>query len=38
LGQIPQGWQPGTGTIITGAAADKAKAAAIAAGYKGTVS
>ena len=36
-GQIPNGWQPGTGTIITGAAADKAKAAALAANYKGTV-
>jgi hypothetical protein len=36
-GQIPQGWQPGTGTIITGAAADKAKAAALAAKYPGTV-
>jgi hypothetical protein len=36
-GQIPQGWSPGSGTIITGAAADKAKAAALAAGYKGTV-
>jgi hypothetical protein len=36
-GQIPSGWQPGTGTIITGAAADKAKAAAIAAKYQGTV-
>jgi hypothetical protein len=36
-GQIPQGWTAGSGTIITGAAADKAKAAALAAGYKGTV-
>jgi hypothetical protein len=36
-GQIPKNWQPGTGTIITGAAADKAKAAAIAAKYQGTV-
>jgi hypothetical protein len=36
-GKVPQGWQPGTGTIITGAAAGKAKAAALAAGYKGTV-
>ncbi len=30
VGQVPQNWQPGTGTIITGAAADKAKAAAVA--------
>jgi succinate dehydrogenase/fumarate reductase flavoprotein subunit len=36
-GQVPPNWQPGTGTIITGAAADKAKAAALAAGYEGTV-
>ena len=36
-GQIPTGWQPGTGTIITGAAADKAEAAAIAANVQGTV-
>jgi hypothetical protein len=36
-GQIPQNWRPGTGTIVTGAAADKAKAAALAAGYQGTV-
>jgi hypothetical protein len=36
-GQIPTGWSAGSGTIITGAAADKAKAAALAAGYKGTV-
>jgi hypothetical protein len=36
-GQVPQGWQPGSGTLITGAAADKAKAAALAAGYQGTV-
>jgi hypothetical protein len=36
-GQIPQNWSRGTGTPITGAAADKAKAAALAAGYKGTV-
>ena len=36
-GQIPQNWRPGTGTIITGAAADKAKAAALAAKYAGTV-
>jgi hypothetical protein len=36
-GQVPQNWQPGSGTLITGAAADKAKAAALAAGYPGTV-
>jgi hypothetical protein len=36
-GQVPQNWQPGMGTIITGAAADKAKAVALAAGYEGTV-
>ena len=29
-GQVPQDWQPGTGTIITGAAADKVEAAASA--------
>jgi hypothetical protein len=28
VGQIPANWRPGTGTIITGAAADKAKAVA----------
>jgi hypothetical protein len=28
VGQIPKNWRPGTGTIITGAAANKAKAAA----------
>jgi hypothetical protein len=36
-GQVPQNWRPGTGTIITGAAADKVKAAALAAKYPGTV-
>ena len=36
-GQIPKGWTAGSGTVITGAAANKAKAAALAAGYKGTV-
>jgi hypothetical protein len=35
-GQVPQNWRPGTGTIITGAAADKAKALALA-NYQGTV-
>jgi hypothetical protein len=29
-GQVPQNWSPGTGTIVTGAAADKAKAVAVA--------
>jgi hypothetical protein len=37
VGQAPQNWRPGTGTIITGAAADKAKAAAIAEYPEGTV-
>jgi hypothetical protein len=27
---VPQNWSPGTGTIVTGAAADKAKAVAVA--------
>jgi hypothetical protein len=36
-GQVPQNWRPGTGTIITGAAADKAKAAALTTNYPGTV-
>jgi hypothetical protein len=30
VGQIPQGWHSGSGTIITGTAANKAKAAAVA--------
>ena len=29
-GQVPENWRPGTGTIITGETADKAKAAALA--------
>jgi hypothetical protein len=37
FGQIPQGWRPGTGTIITGAAADEAEAAALAKYPGGTV-
>jgi hypothetical protein len=37
VGQIPKNWRPGTGTIITGAAADKAKAAALAKYPGGTV-
>ena len=35
-GQLPQGWQPGSGTIITGATADKVEALAVA-NYPGTV-
>ena len=37
VGQIPQGWESGAGTIITGAAADNAKAAAVAEYPEGTV-
>src|SRR5436305_2200564 len=37
VGQVPQNWRPGTGTVITGAAADKAKAAAVAKYPGGTV-
>ncbi|MDX6698609.1 MAG: hypothetical protein QOE65_2006 [Solirubrobacteraceae bacterium] len=37
IGQVPRNWRPGTGTIITGAAADKAKAAAVAKYPQGTV-
>ena len=37
VGQAPQNWSPGTGTIITGAAADKATAAAVAQYPGGTV-
>jgi hypothetical protein len=36
-GQGPQNWSPGSGTIITGAAADKAKAIAVAKYPGGTV-
>jgi hypothetical protein len=36
-GRAPQNWSPGTGTIITGAAADKATAAAVAQYPGGTV-
>ena len=36
-GQVPLNWRPGTGTIITGAAADKARAAAVAKYPGGTV-
>ena len=35
-GQLPKGWRPGDGTIVTGAAADQAKAVAVAK-YPGTV-
>jgi hypothetical protein len=37
VGQVPQGWQSGSGTIITGAAADRAQAVAVAAYPGGTV-
>jgi hypothetical protein len=37
VGQVPQNWRPGTGTIITGAAANEAKAAALAEYPGGTV-
>jgi hypothetical protein len=37
VGQIPRNWRPGTGTIITGAAANKAKAVALAKYSGGTV-
>jgi hypothetical protein len=37
VGQIPQGWHSGSGTIITGAAANQAKAVALAAYPGGTV-
>jgi hypothetical protein len=37
VGQIPKGWHSGSGTIITGAAANKAKAVALARYPGGTV-
>jgi hypothetical protein len=37
VGQIPANFQPGTGTLVTGAAANKAKAAALAAYPGGTI-
>jgi len=37
VGQLPQGWQSGSGTIITGAAADRAQAVAVATYPGGTV-
>ena len=36
-GQVPENWRPGAGTIITGAAADKARAAALVKYPGGTV-
>jgi hypothetical protein len=36
-GQVPKNWRPGTGTIITGADADKANTAALAKYPSGTV-
>jgi hypothetical protein len=36
-GQVPENWSSGTGTIITGEAADKAKAAALVKYPGGTV-
>ena len=36
-GQVPENWRPGTGTIITGEAADKAKVAALVKYPGGTV-
>jgi len=37
VGQVPPGWHSGSGTIITGAAANKAKAVAVAKYPRGTV-
>jgi len=37
VGQVPAGWSAGTGTIVTGAAAEQAKAAAVASYPGGTV-
>jgi hypothetical protein len=37
VGQVPADFQPGTGTIVTGTVADKAKTAALAAYPGGTV-
>ena len=37
VGQVPQNWHPRSGTIITGAAANKAKAVALAKYPGGTV-
>jgi hypothetical protein len=37
VGQVPASWRAGTGKIVTGTAANKAKAAAVAAYRGGTV-
>jgi hypothetical protein len=37
VGQVPANWTPGSGTLVTGTAADRAKAAAVAAYSGGTV-
>ena len=37
VGQGPQGWSPGSGTIVRGTAANKAEVAAVAAYAGGTV-
>jgi hypothetical protein len=37
VGQVPPSWRPGTGTIVMGAAADEAKAVALATYSGGTV-
>lgn len=37
VGQVPASFRPGSGTIVTGTAADKAKSAALAAYPGGTV-
>jgi hypothetical protein len=37
VGQVPPGWTAGSGTLVTGTAAQKAKAAALAAYPGGTV-
>ena len=36
-GQVPENWRPGTGTIVKGEAADKAKAAALVKYPGGTI-
>src|SRR3954451_19190806 len=37
VGQVPANWSPGSGTLVTGTVANKAKAAAVAAYPGGTV-
>ena len=37
VGRVPANWSPGSGTIVTGAAANEAKAAAVAAYPGGSV-